>query len=558
MVDQESKEGVGRQSGRLGADGVGTASGSSAQDDTVRAAGRGFVLITGAKLWFMVMGAVVMLGLPSLMSPARFGVYSLVINAVSLANMVVITGTLQAVSKLVSERPHAARALVARGALLQCVVAVPLSLAWVLGSDALAALLNDPALGGVLAISGGIILAYGFYATFVGCLNGLKAFGRQAVLDIIFSTMKTVLILGAVLMGLGVAGALWGFVTAAGAVTFIALGLLMLVLRQSERDAAGASEGDVSGVGQAQSVSLGEDLRKLGSYLLLVMVYTFCVNGVLRADLFLLKGMIAGLGGEASVALSNEVSGFYSAALNVSRLPYQAVLAVTFVVFPMISKATFEDDRAATQAYIRGAMRYSLLMLALLGALLAGNAPNLVLALFGAEYASGAVPLMLLSVATVGFSLFVIATTMITGAGRPLVSVGIAALTLGLTSALNYGLLSVTIVPGAAAERVMLMASGATAVSMVVGFLVSLFYLYRRYEAGLPVLTVLRVLTASVLICALSWWVPLPEGLGRVPLLLLVSVKGLFGVAIFLGVLGLTGEFGVEDKARLSKVLKRG
>ena len=101
-------------------------------------------------------------------------------------------------------------------------------------------------------------------------------------------------------------------------------------------------------------------------------------------------------------------------------------------------------------------------------------------------------------------------------------------------------------------------AAVATAVSMVVGFLVSLFYLYRRYEAGLPVLTVLRVLTASVLICALSWWVPLPEGLGRVPLLLLVSVKGLFGVAIFLGVLGLTGEFGVEDKARLSKVLKRG
>ncbi len=549
-----AQEGAGgRQGGRLGGEGggVGGAQGvKSAAEDEVRTAGRGFAFITGAKLWFMVMGAIVNIGLPVIMSPETYGVYSIVVNAVSLINMVVITGTLQAVAKLVSERPEAAAKIVGRAALLQWFVAVPLGIAWIFGADTIAGFFSDESLGSLLAISGGVILAYGFYAVFVGCFNGLKAFGRQAVLDVAFSTLKTGLIVGAVLAGFGVAGALWGFVIAAAVVTVLSAFMLWRFMGQRRSGESSSLKTLVGGD------DLGADLRKLLVYLVLVMLYTFCVNGVLRADLFLLKSLV---GQEGSVELANRISGVYTAMLNISRLPYQAVIAVTFVIFPMISKATFEEDQGATRAYIRGAMRYSFILLGLLSALLAGNASDVVLALFGEKYSAGGLPLMVLSVATVGFSLFFIATTMITGAGRPWVSVVLAAVVLAVTAGLNYVLIDGALAGGAIDEQTLAMrASMATAAAMVLGFVLSVAYLVWRYQAGLPLGTFARVMFAGAVVVGLTLVTPGPADAGRLVLLALVCGKGLLGTGLFVGALWASGEFGQEDRDKLRRVLRRG
>ena len=52
--------------------------------DTARAAGRGFLVITGAKLWFMVGGALIGLGLPYLVGAAGYGKYTDVNNSLGL------------------------------------------------------------------------------------------------------------------------------------------------------------------------------------------------------------------------------------------------------------------------------------------------------------------------------------------------------------------------------------------------------------------------------------------------------------------------------------------
>ena len=53
--------------------------------------------------------------------------------------------------------------------------------------------------------------------------------------------------------------------------------------------------------------------------------------------------------------------GYYAAVQNLARLSYQAIIAATFVVFPLVSRSTFTDDRETTKRYIAVTSRYSLM-----------------------------------------------------------------------------------------------------------------------------------------------------------------------------------------------------
>jgi hypothetical protein len=65
------------------------------------------------------------------------------------------------------------------------------------------------------------------------------------------------------------------------------------------------------------------------------------------------------------------VAGNYEALRTFAILPYQALLVVTFVIFPLVSRATFAADREATRAYVSQTMRYALILAGLMGIVLA-------------------------------------------------------------------------------------------------------------------------------------------------------------------------------------------
>ena len=68
-----------------------------------QSAGRGLLLITAAKIWFMVGGAAIGFVLPHLLqSKAKFGDWVFTVGVISLANNVIITATIQAVAKFAS------------------------------------------------------------------------------------------------------------------------------------------------------------------------------------------------------------------------------------------------------------------------------------------------------------------------------------------------------------------------------------------------------------------------------------------------------------------------
>jgi hypothetical protein len=85
---------------------------------------------------------------------------------------------------------------------------------------------------------------------------------------------------------------------------------------------------------------------------------------------------------------------------------------------------------------------------------------------------------------------------------------------------------------------------------MLVGFLAALGYLWRRFGAGLPLLSVLRALVATALGVGAAHLVP---GSGIVAGAAAMALAGL----VFVMALLLAREFGARDREKFLKILHR-
>ena len=97
-------------------------------------------------------------------------------------------------------------------------LAIILGIAFCAGSGTYAAFRGHPEHSIAYVCAGLICAAYAFYAVHVGIINGRQAFTTQAKLDMAFTTMKVLFIIGITSAGLGVNGAFIGFAIAAIAI----------------------------------------------------------------------------------------------------------------------------------------------------------------------------------------------------------------------------------------------------------------------------------------------------------------------------------------------------
>ncbi|HZS36478.1 MAG TPA: polysaccharide biosynthesis C-terminal domain-containing protein [Polyangia bacterium] len=443
-------------------------------------AARGLVLITGAKLWFMVAGYVVQFALPRALADSAMGVWFTVLAAVSTLNNVMVTATIQGVSKFSSERDGQSGA-VARAALrMQGVLgtAIAAGFFFLAPLGARIFLHNEP-LVAPLRIAAGVVLCYSLYAVLVGRANGTRAFHKQAGLDATFSTLRALLVVGAAVVTHSVLGAVGGFVAAAAlilVISFVVVGL-----------------GPHEKTEPFPPARLWRFFGGVAFYLLIVNLLMF-VDGILLSALEARAGLARGLSSDAAAAMANAQVAYYGAAQTVSRIPYQLILAVTFVIFPLVSKATFEADTAKTRGYVESTMRYSLVVVALLASTLAAR-PTAVLRLFyKPEYTAGAAAFAVLAAGYVCFSLFNIAGTIINGAGRTRPTAVIGSVTLAACALANWAAISYALASG---RDPLLYAAIATTCAMAFGVLLSSLYLQRQLGASLPLVSIARVAAAS-------------------------------------------------------------
>jgi stage V sporulation protein B len=491
-------------------------------------AGRGVLYIAVAKLYFMVAGYAIYFTLPRLLgSEAAWGDYLLVVGLASVIDNVIVTGTIQGVSKFTAQGDVSADAVKRAGLQVQLLLGGGVALAFFALAPLVARWEQDASLTGYYRIASGIVFCYALYAVFVGSANGQRHFGKQASLDMGFATMRAAAILGGAAAGYGVFGAIGGFVAAA-AVILVVSALWVGLPRGAERLPP----------------------SRLAGFMVRLFVYTLALNATMRVDLFLLKRYaveLSGLTGAAAARAASAVAGHYGTAQSLAFIPYQAILAVAFVIFPLVSRSTFDQDLEATQAYIRQTLRLSLVFSAAVATVFIANPEAVIVVPYPATYVVGAPALRILAGGMVFFSMFTIINTILNGAGRTRDTIISGVATVGTSVVGNM----VAVPRAASAADALVRAAWASSGAMALGMLLATGLLMHRFRAAFPPLTVVRTLCAAAAMVALgSFW---PDGSKLMTLI--ESVALFFG---FFVVMTLLGEFRRADLATFARSLRRG
>lgn len=511
-------------------------------------AGRGVLYIAFAKFYFMLAGLVIQVRLPAILSRAAFGSYSLVANAASAFNNVLVTGTIQTVSRFAAQEPGKARRVQHAGLRMHVRLGLIIAIGFIASAPLAAWLLHDMTLTAPLMLAGLILGGYSFYAVFIGTANGLHQFHKQAGLDMTFATLRVAGLLGMAIAGFGVIGVIGGWVAAVGVILCAAIVWVGLPGRVAPEDRL--------------------PVRPMIGFFLGVALYLVLFNWLMFVDSFLIKRLTtehyaarlpaldaalatalpwakAATGYRADPSVLADVqNGYYAAVQNLARLPYQAIIAATFVVFPLVSRSTFTEDRDTTRRYIEVTVRYSLIFAMALAVVMAANPVDVLGLVYAPDYARrGGPALTALALGNVAFSVFAIAGTILNGAGKTLPAVVTAALTLAVAAIGN-----IIAIPIAAEHgNVLLVAALVTTGAMGVGAIASGWVLRRRFGAFLPLASVVRVALATAAALAVGRALPLH---GKLMTLVEAVVVG----ATFLIVLVITRELGRGDLEAIKAV----
>lgn len=505
--------------------------------DTARAAGRGGLAIAGAKISFILFGFIQQLLLPILIGVDGYGAVSVVFAAVSVVNNVIVATGIQGVSRAVaSASPERVEQVFRRTLRVHVALAMIVSAGFALVAGLIASFVNAPHITTPLRLTAAVVLIYGIYAPLVGYLNGRRRFTAQAALDVGYSVLRTSLIAAGAILFLrlnlgGVLGVAAGFVAAAAIILPIALTRTGIGKPGEAALHAGAGAGD-----------------HIAFLLPLIVGQTF-LNLLLQTDFFLLRrfiGAVAG-SGEAGAKAADELIAVYRGCQLFAFLPYQILMSITFILFPMLARARADNDAALVRSYTRTGVRLGVLTTGLMCGTVAALAPHVLHLAFPEKiWTNGGDTLRLLALGLGAFAILGITSAALTSLGRELDAAGLTAATVVLVAA---G--CTVLVPRAAFGPPMLMATAAaTSCAVTVAAVIGAARLARVAGGFVSPLTLARVILAVAVVVLLGLKVP---WMGK----LLVPIQAALVGGVYVVILIVLREIGRDDLAVVRRILGR-
>lgn len=494
----------------------------------------GLVAMTGAKLWFLMTGFLQPIFLTTALGTKGYGRYGAVLSAVSIVNNVVVAGSIQAMSRSVTRYGSSAvrYGLAIHAATGALIAGILLALAPLIGDW----WLRNPELTPMLRLASIITASYCVYAALVGVFNGRQRFVSQATLDVIFATMRTALIIGLARSAYQVFGAIAGFVVASVLIVVIAAGMLV---------SAKVPPAEPTAVSAEQPKSFSAFFAEYSRFFAPVLVYQIALNLVLQSDVLLMQGVLVRLG-HSTLEEVTALVGIYKSVQNFAFLPYQVLLAVTFVLFPVVTKAAQEQNLEQTRSVFRSALRFAFVLLGLMLSVLAGMPRGVLRVVYPASFAPGAEALRWLSMGQGCFALLVLALTVILAMGRTLAATVLMSST--LLAVVLGNCLGLVLAP--VGHTSLFAAAIGTGTGCAIGLTLTMVYLRRLIGSFVPTQTALRSL-ACALIAAIVAGI-LPTHSKVTALAAAVVAAGIFVMALLA-----TGELLPSERQRLAQRFRR-
>jgi stage V sporulation protein B len=502
-------------------------------EDKTRSTGRGGLAVAGAKIYFILLGLVQQIALPRVLGLDGYGALSRVLSISSITYNPITTMSIQAVSRTVVQAPPEELGATVRRVLgWHALFGLVLAAGFALLSPLIARLAGAGHVETPLRILAAILFIYSLYTPLIGIANGQKRFVVQAGFDVVSATLRTLgLVVGAFvarrLSFAGPSGSALGFVLSSLLVLFIAASVI------------GSGKPGRSQLSLGQYVKLALPLL-LGQALL---------NLLFQADLTLLGRFAsqAALAAHAPLTRADALVGAYRATQLFSFLPYQILIAITFILFPMLAAAAQEGDAAAIARYVRTGLRLSLIIVGAMVSVTLGLAPRLLELLFGADAAAlGGRALGLLALGFGAFAIFGILTTVLNSLGRERQSMWVTAFAVVIVGALCFSRAH-----GAPlSENLLWLTAQATSTGLGVATLIAAYLVYRAAGALVSPWSLLRTLV-SLGAAALLARTLFPAG--KLLTLAAAAVTPCFYVALLV----LTRELTGADLAIVRKVARR-
>ena len=455
---------------------------------------------------FVASGYVIHIGLGRFLGPELYGIFGIVLSLLSINYLFLLSGVRDSVSKFTAENPLSVHSILIQGLRVQGVFSIVLALFYFGLSSVIADLLNDSSLAPYFRISALAIPLTALYTAYLGSLNGIRSFGKEAAIKIIYSLAKVILIFAFVFLGFQISGAIFGYIVAA----LVAL----LVAKYTCR---------------FENFSSPFDRKKIISFAVPIIIFSGVSTLLTNLDLLFVKAILQ----------DNSQAGFYTAASTLTKTPLPIFYAFSLTVFPSVSKSTSLGDLPLTQAYIRSSLKYLTMLIIPIAFLVSATSKNLINLFYSEQFTAAGIPLSILIFGMSFFSIFTLLITVINASGRPITSMIFGLVMIPISVVLNLILIPAYQLLGAAL---------ATSISVLFGVLIAGTYVYMKFKTFMYGGSIMKIVLASGIIFFISLLYQ-PSGLA-----LLVQYIILFGFYFLL--LYFLKELSPEDMAKGRLILR--
>jgi len=394
-------------------------------------------------------------------SPAEYGDYGLVMSVLLWIEIVVINGIPYAIQKFVSSDNSRAFGILRTAFRLQLIVSIVL-FALAFGTAPLVAkLFREHRLVFYFRVAFFDILFYGFFHLFVSFQNGLRHFGKQAFLFIIYSVSR----LSFVFLLVSITHSLAGVFMANVAGSIIGLTVGYLFLGRLEKEAPYKA-------------------RILVHFAVPSIFYFLMLNLFFSVDLWTVKYFLAA-----------KVSGYYVAASMVARVPYFLFLGLSIAILPAISSGLASGKIDKVRFTIQQAVRFLFLLTIPIGVLVSIYSRDIMILIFPAGYDFGSKILAVLIWGMTLLSFVSLLTTIINADNRPQLSFKITFFSVILDVILNRFFVPQFGAIGGAISTTIAVGGGAV---------VAMIFVYKRFRVFVELRSLLRVSGVVVIVGLIS------------------------------------------------------
>jgi len=345
-----------------------------------------------AQVIFIVVGYIIHAALGRILEPALYGIFGIIIYIMTLVNQTVIRGIPFAASKFIAEQGSQVNAIIRTSFYTQVAMAGGLVVLLVLLAPHISMLLSDESLTPYIYIVAVASILWGLYLLTLYYLNGLHRFTSQATVMVSYSLGKLLLVFILVFAGFSVMGAIIGYLMAPIIGLFVAVYLLYSKPWKQDREPHYVFS-----------------FRRMLSFATPIIGFSTTFVLLTNLDLLFVKAIL----GDYSYA------GYYTAAATMARIPFVALTAINFVIFPIISRSTSDGDIRRTRRWIEVVFRYLLMILVPGISILAVTSSAFMDLIYSSEYLPAAAPFSVLVVGMAAITIFQMFANIIIAGGKP-------------------------------------------------------------------------------------------------------------------------------------------